>query len=49
MYDGWLTFPPKDENAKILRYMNLSKFIPMLETARALTRLKLEGEISKNE
>lgn len=32
MYDGWLTFPPKDENAKIWRYMNLSKFISMLET-----------------
>ena len=32
MYDGWLTFPPKDENAKIWRYMNLSKFISILET-----------------
>lgn len=32
MYDDWLTFPPKDENAKIWRYRNLSQFISMLET-----------------
>lgn len=57
MYDGWLTFPPKDENAKIWRYMNFSKFIDMLRTRtlffasiEKLTELdKHEGSITARE